>query len=445
MAAGEVLKRTWAFLSRKNASIFLAGLIFSLGMGVLYIYMPTFLRLMDHRVFDQLLKGHHNTEISDSVVIVDLDEKSLARYGQWPWPRYRVALLLEQLRRDGALAVGLDILFAEEDRTSPRVIQQQLWQELGVEIVFEGLPAALEDNDEVLASIVAQGPYTLGYFYDFQGETVQEGMEPCEPHPFNFVVLRESGAGEPSDYLMHAPHVLCNIPIIHEAASSSGFYNVAPDGDGVIRRTPLVIAYDGKLYPSLGLATLAKAFGTRQILLKVTPGGIESIVFEGIEVPLDHRGQMLLHYRGPGKTFEYFSASDVLDGVLPPGTFEDRMILIGTSAAGLKDLRSMPMDTVYPGVEAHATVADTIIMGDFLSRPDWVPGLELVLVLGLGILSTIAITWTGSYWLLLPIGLCLVGSWQGAIYLFTQKGMYVSPMMPMLTLVGNFGLELVHK
>ncbi|UCZ55468.1 CHASE2 domain-containing protein [Desulfurispirillum indicum] len=439
------LKHVLNILSRRNASTFLAGVLFSLVMAALYIYMPPFLRIMDHKVYDTILKANHATELSDAVIIVDLDEKSLASYGQWPWPRYRVALLLEQLRRGGALAVGLDILFAEEDRTSPRILQQQLQRELGVSIHFEGLPPALEDNDAVLASILEQGPYTLGYFFDFSGETVMEEHTPCKPHPFQVVTLRESGAAEPAEILLNAPYVLCNIDIISNAATSSGFYNVAPDADGIIRRTPLVIYHDGEIYPSLGLSTLAQALGTRQVLLKLTAGGVESLVFEGTEIPLDHRGQMLLHYRGPGKTFTYYSAADVLDGSVPQGAFDGRMVLIGTSAAGLKDLRSTPFDTVYPGVEAHATVADTILQGDFLARPDWVPGLELLLVLALGVVSTVAITWTRSYWLLIPLLLCLAAAWFGSTYLFTHQGIYVSPMMPMLTLAANFSLLTLLK
>ena len=145
-----------------RGTLLLTGGVFTLCMAGLFIYQPYFLRLMEHKVYDAMLRVTPAQEATEQVVIVDLDEESLEEFGQWPWPRYRVALLLEQIRRAGAVSTGLDIVFAEKDRTSPAVIQEQLQGELGVDIDFKGLPAGLEDNDAVLADILNQGNYALG-------------------------------------------------------------------------------------------------------------------------------------------------------------------------------------------------------------------------------------------------------------------------------------------
>lgn len=432
---------------RFKGLLVVTGIAFTLLMAGLFVYKPPFLKIMDLKVYDTMFQSIYSDQVTEAVVIVDLDEKSLADFGQWPWPRYRVALMLEKIRRAGAVSIGLDMVFAEEDRTSPRIIRDRLKEELGVEIGFAGLPRGLEDNDLILADILKGGPFVLGYYFDFyERGSRPEKMVPKKPaHPLSFSTLSSPGAA-PLDQLLFHPHGLTdNISPLSAAAPGSGFMNVAPDPDGVIRRVPLIMTCHEEFYPSLALAVAINILDSKNILARANPGGLESIRLGGQVVPLDPKGQLLLNYRGPGRTFKYVSAADVLKDQAGPEVFEGKIVLLGTSAAGLKDIRTTPLDSVYPGVEAQATVIDNILTGDFLYRPDWAPGLELTLTVLAGILSTVIITWLGGLWLILPLTAGAAGLWYGSLHVFDKQGLHISPMMPLLALSGSFTLLTFQK
>ncbi|SMP47891.1 adenylate cyclase [Desulfonatronum zhilinae] len=436
----------------QRGRLFLAGLLFTCLMAGLYVLQPRFLQFLDYKVYDALFQATHATTTSGAVAVVDLDEASLAEYGQWPWPRYRVALLVEKIRRAGAAAIALDIVFAEEDRTSPVVMRRMLKNELGVDMDFTGLPPGLEDNDAVLAGMLAQGPYVLGYYFRVEGlddrdapetdtDASQAGAKARTlPRPLNIALIRTPDARAVEQALFAAGDVVTNIPVLGKAAPTSGFINVGADMDGIVRRAPLAMFWDEQIYPSLALAAVLQAVGADTAVLRLTSGGTETLRVADRTIPLDGRGRMLLHYRGGRQTFPTHSVRDVLQDRLTPGDLKDKIVFIGTSAAGLMDIRSTPLDPFFPGVEAQATVADTIIAGDFLSRPDWAPGLELILVLGMGLLSTLALVHLGGLWPLVPVLLLAGAAWFGSRHGLAETGLYISPLMPLLTLVGNFSL-----
>ncbi len=437
----QFLRKLFGLRALKSLPL-MTGSIFTAFMAGLFIFQPQFLRVIELNVFDAVFRLSYDGKVNESVIIVDLDEASLSEFGQWPWPRYRVALMLEKIRRDGAASIALDMVFAELDRTSPYIIQQQLEDELGVSMSFSNLPQGLEDNDQILANILEGGPFTLGFYFDLVRDHVLQPVSNnrAHIHPLRIATVSEPGAPPLSDSLFHAAGITGNIDILSKAVDSSGFMNVAADPDGIIRRVPLLMSYDDNYYPSLALAALLNALGLNQAAVRSSAGGVESIRIGAQTIPLDSRGQLLLNYRGPGKSFPYVSASDILSDRTSQGLFQDKIVFIGTSAAGLKDIRSTPLDNVFPGVEAHATVVDNILTGDFLHRPDWALGTELILILAAGIASTIIIIWLSGLWLVLPLMLCAAGLWFGTMYLFQSQGIYFSPFMPLLTLAGNFSL-----
>lgn len=445
-------------LQWQRGRLLLAGLIFTCLTAGMYVFQPRLLQYLECKVYDVLFQAAHSRNVSGAVAVVDLDEESLAAYGQWPWPRYRVALLVEKIRRAGASAIALDIVFAEEDRTSPRVMRRMLKTELGVDMDFAGLPEGLEDNDALLANILKQGPYVLGYYFrvgnldeaggpatlEFAGERpAVEANEPenlAHPPALNAAVLRAPGAVGPDQALFTAGDVVGNISVLAQASPDAGFINVGADRDGIVRRSPLVMAWDGRIYPSLALAAVLTATGAETAVLRLTSGGAESLRVAGRTVPLDGRGRMLLHYRGGRRTIPTHSVRDVLQDRLKVGALDGKIVFIGTSAAGLMDIRSTPLDSFYPGVEAQATAADTMISGDFLHRPDWAPGLELILVVGMGLVSTFFLIRLGGLRPLALVALLGGSAWFGAQYALSGKGMYISPLMPLITLAGNFSL-----
>lgn len=420
-----------------------AGALFTFFMSALFIINPHFLSMLELKVYDSIFRSSYSDSSSKAIIIVDIDEQSLSQFGQWPWPRYRVALMLEKIRRDGAASIGLDIIFAEEDRTSPKIVQQQLLIELGVEIGFTGLPQGLEDNDQILANILKNGPFTLGYYFDLYHEVTDAASKEIpsdDLHPVQLAVVSTKDAIPLEETLFHAGRITGNIPALSTAAPRSGFLNVSPDPDGIIRRVPLLMSYKEEIFPSLALGALLNVLDSKQVLIRTTSGGPESMRVGSQQIPLDSRGQLLLNYRGPAKSFKYVSAGDILQDKVPPGTFEGKIVFVGTSAAGLKDIRSTPLDHIYPGVEAHATIIDNILTGDFLQRPDWALGLELSTVIAAGAISTLFLAWIGGVWIVIPIIFCAAGAWWGSQYFFQNHGLYFSPFMPLLTLVGNFSL-----
>ncbi len=439
MARGAAFQSWLKNIVKGNLLILTVGVAVTTLMVIMYVSRPAFLSLLDKKLYDSILASEHNEAVTGVPAIVDLDEHSLQEYGQWPWPRYRVALLLKKITELGAASVGLDVVFAEPDRTSPVVLQKDLGQDLKVNLDFSGLPPQLMDNDKVLARELASGPYVLGYPFNF--ETPVPGAHGCELIPLNAAVLRTPGAAESTLY--QAPDVICNLPVLNEAAPASGFFSTVPDQDGVLRSTPLVIEWNGELYPSLSLASLMLAKDINQIILKMGPDGVESLKIRERVVPVDPQGRMLIHYRGGSRTFPYYSAADVLQNKLPKDALKDNIVFLGTSAAGLKDLRSTPLASVYPGVEAHATVVDNILAGDFISRPYWAPGLEASLIVVFGVLSTVLLFGSRAVLSVIPLAVCAAGAWFGSVWLFRAQGMFVSPLMPLITLGLNFtGLTL---
>jgi adenylate cyclase len=397
----------------------------------LYVFQPAFLHFLDLKLYDQLLRSRGTREPTGKVVIVDLDERSLAQYGQWPWPRYRVALLLGRLQQAGALSVGLDILLAEPDRTSPAILKSELKRDLGLDVNFSGLPAELEDNDRLLAGLLAQGPYVLSLYFDFLGSGRQADAAHLPP-ALNLSVARNSKAPPAGGDLLSAASVVPPLPSLSSACRSAGFFNTVSDRDGVIRRLPLLIEYGSRVYPALALATLIEAGGLGSPVLRIGDAGPESLgLGRGIAVPLDPQARVMIDFLGPARTFPTVSAAAVLEGAAP-ALLDGAVVLVGTSVAGLKDIRTTPYGPDVPGVEVHATVIDNILSGRYITVPDWAPGLELFLLWAAGLCTILCLTFFRPLPIVLPLAALLAGLWWGARWLLEAKGMHISPLHPYL-------------
>jgi adenylate cyclase len=225
-----------------------------------------------------------------------------------------------------------------------------------------------------------------------------------------------------------------------QAAAGSGFFNISPEADGVLRRVPLIIEHKDKLYPSLALGTLMKALGVKDVLLKSGRNGVDSLYLNETAIPLTSNGGLLIRFRGKGRTFDYVSATDVLSDRIPGEKFQGKIVFVGTSASGLKELKPTPFDPVFPGVEVHATVVDNILKKDFISRPRWAAGLESLGVLVLGLISALILAWTGAAWSSLLLGVIGAGVWQASVWTFRNQGIFISPVLPLIVLVCNFSI-----
>ena len=428
----ELLKR---FFKKDQLILLGAGVAVSLLILALYLSQPKFLHLLELKIYDNYLRQYHQPVATQVPVIIDLDEKSLSELGQWPWPRYRVALLLKYLTSAGAVAVASDVIFSEPDRTSPEIMKADIKKELHIDMDFTGLPEDLMDYDHLLAHNLKGGPYILGF--DFSRETKVDRGD-CRVRPARVAVLSPPGAPSPHDFLPKCDRMICPIPVLAEAAPEIGFITITPDMDSVYRRVPLLFSHNGQFYPSLALATLMQASNQKNLILKMSSVGIESIRLNNMVIPTDGRGRLLINYRGGMKTFDYISAADVLARKLPPDSLRGRIAFIGTSASGLKDIRATPLDPGFPGVEAHATIVDNILSGQLLSVPDWAPGLEFLGILAGGLATTLLLMWARASWIILPVFGMGCFMWYGSVYFYREQDYFISPMYSYITLGFTF-------
>jgi PAS domain S-box-containing protein len=385
--------------------------------------------------------GHRKP--AGNIVIVDIDESSLSRFGQWPWPRYRLALLLQKIKDLGAASVGIDMLFSEADRTSPATLRSDLLRNRQINVEFKGLPEDMMDHDRIFANTLSRGPFVLGFKFFFRKQT--QKPRNCLLQSLNVAWLNAPQRENASHSLFSASDVICSIDPISKSVSYGGFLNATPDIDGVLRRATLLIEYQGEFFPSLALATLMRTLGTKQVFLKKGRYGVESIHLDETIIPVDAKCNMLMNYRGKGKSFEYISAGDILNGIITKEKLKGKIVFIGSSAAGLGGYEQTPVDSVYPDVEIHATAVDNILQGDFFSRPHWatISGLSAILIVG--IVSSFAIAWFGplSNCTILAIG--LLGCWYGSTWILNSYGILLSPLFPIMILVANFTALMIIK
>jgi adenylate cyclase len=398
----------------------------------LHLLRPALLARADLAVYDRLLAASPLRAPSGRVALVEVDERSLAEGGRWPWPRDRVAGLLDRIRALGAAAVGLDVLFAEPDAAADAPG--------GAGRAPDDLPA-LSARDAVLEAALGRGAVVIGYAFTFDRPVDR----PCRLRSLG--LARAAGGGALTE-VPRASGVLCSLAPFGEAAASSGFMNASADADGILRRMPQIIAFGGEVYPSLALATVASVrtgVAPRQFGVADRVGRWPVLWLEDRDILLDADGSLLVRFRGPAGTFPHFSAVDVLQERVPAGALAGRIVFVGVSALGLGDTVATPLGNFLPGAEVHATVADNLVRGDFVRRPPAATALELglVLVAAVGVaLSVVLLGWRWTLPLALGDGVLL---WLGAGWLLGARGSYISPLFPTLALVGALGIAALHR
>ncbi len=433
-----------AFLAKPKKMegwIFLVGLVFTLVLAALYIYQPEFFRFMNYKIYDTFLRSAetpHSGQVQANPVIVDIDEKSLARFGQWPWPRYRIGLLLEKLRDMGASSVGMDMFFPEADRTSPAALQEDLAQRYGIRIDLQGIPQSLRNNDKAMAEILSSGPFVLGYKFLFPGD--ENAPRECLLHPVQAVITGRTGAVDVSSGLYRATGATCSISLLASSAPFSGFFNIIQDPDGVLRHAPLLIEYNNRLYPSLALATILESSGSRRVILESDSHGLNGIVIGGTTIPVDSKANMLIGFPAGNPGFHHLSAADILLDRISPEQIRGKTVLLGTSATGIEKYQTTPVTTALPGVDIHAIIVNNILKREFISSPYWAGGVELLLILVCGTLSSFVLARMRA---ILGLSITIAGGaglWFAAERLMQTGGIFISPLFPMITLGVNFSM-----
>jgi HD-GYP domain-containing protein (c-di-GMP phosphodiesterase class II) len=397
-------------------------------VAVLHLLRPGLLARADLAVYDRLLAATSPRAPSGRVVLVEVDERTLVEAGRWPWPRDRVADLLDRVRALGAVAIGLDIVFAEADTGGDA----------------PGAPgqgaggSVLSARDAALAAALGRGPFVLGYAFTFDRPVDR----PCH---LRSIGLARTGTGGGLTQVPRAAGVLCSLAPLGEAAASSGFMNASPDADGVLRRMPLIIEFGGEIYPSLALATLRAGLRVDRLGVNDPAAGWPALWLGDRQIPLDADGSVLVRFRGPAGSIPRLSAIDVLRQRVSADALAGRIVFVGVSALGLGDTVATPLGTFLPGAEIQATIADNLLLADFVRRPPGVTvaelGLVLCAVVGVA-LGAAGLGWRWSVPLAIAGGLLL---WLGAGWLLAREGWYVSPLFPTIALVGAVGVAAVHR
>ncbi|MEQ8391408.1 MAG: adenylate/guanylate cyclase domain-containing protein [Thalassospira sp.] len=382
------------------------------------------------------------------VRIIDIDERSLEEMGQWPWPRTRLAGLVYRLRSAGARVVGFDVVFAEPDRTSPaRVVQD--WPK-GREIdEITKLAETLPDHDNLFAQFI-RGTGQVVTAVQLTNKSVDSPPRQVG----NFSVSGEAGR-KLSDFIAVLPGAAKNLEVIENAASGNALVNVSPEQDGIVRRVPLLAALDHPLpvigmpvYPTLSLEmlrVLQDAPHTMNVRMSGASGstrwtqseGIEAIRVGKITIPTDHAGNMWVHFSGHQKA-RYISAADVMNDSLPQGSLRDTFVLIGTSAAGLLDLRSTPLDPVLPGVEIHAEMLEQMLLEHFLTRPYWAAETEMLVLLLLGLFFVMSVPRLGAVWPALIGGTLAFGAFGFSWWAYETRLLLIDPVYPLISLLAVY-------
>ncbi|HEY3158097.1 MAG TPA: CHASE2 domain-containing protein [Vicinamibacterales bacterium] len=388
--------------SRPRLFLLLCGLVPALAASWFSLLRPPFLTPLEYRAYDLLVRSAEMKPQSGQVVIVDVDERSLATVGQWPWRRDVVAGLVTRLRDMGASVVALDIIFAEPDRNG------------GV------------DADAALAGALAGGRVVIGYAMTFDTPTGAT----CVDRPFPLAIVRADDETEESFF--RAKGAICSLPALSAAAGASGFLNAAPDPDGLLRRAPLLLEHSGRVYPALALAAVASTTGSRDAALRVSDVNSASLTLGSRRVPLDGKSNMLLRYRGGKRTFPYLSAADVLSGRVPPDAVRGKVVFVGTTALGTREVVATPLDTLFTGVEVQATVADNLLQQDSVHRPAYAVALETEVTFGLGIALVLLVRKKGIGWGTAAATTGLVMLWGAAILLMSAMSVLLSPLFPTL-------------
>ena len=395
----QLLSKHWP-----RTVVTLIPLVFALmhASGILRIGV---LQRLDDIIYDARLRATMPQTIDDRIVIVDIDEKSLAEIGRWPWGRNKLADLVGELLDNQKVALlGFDVVFAEADDSSglkrlKQLAQNEMRDQAGFVEKLNQIQASL-DYDAVFSKAIEKRPVVMGYYFTSDRDGRVNGVLPSP------VMGRESLQGRPIKFTSWNGFG-ANIETIAKAAPMGGFFNSITEGDGVVRSIPLLAEYKGQYYESLSLAMFRMLIG----LPTVEPGfpqerflarsyqGLESILLKqgskSLALPVDDRVATLVPFRGNGGvnggSFRYISASDVLAKRVPSGSLKGKIILLGTTAPGLLDLRVTPVGETYPGVETHANVISGFLDGKVFVKPDYAIGFEVIILILSGLTLALAL------------------------------------------------------
>ena len=411
--------RRW--FARRFGYARLVCLALLIGLAALRIADPAAIEELRVRTFDAFQAIEPRKKTARPVTIVDIDEKSLAKLGQWPWPRTRIADLIANLTKLGAVVIAFDIVFAEPDRLNPDAAAdtiRNLDEETRTKL------RALPSNDQIFADAMRRSRVVLG----------ESGLPyVISEYDTALPVTGLAMLGEaPQPFMLDFAGLLRNVHVLEQAAAGRGLFTIRPERDGIVRRVPMIMQAQGATMPSVSFEMLRVATGTDTIFIKTDKAGIKSVAVKGFEIPTDRNGQLWVHFAHYDPSL-YVSAVDLLEGNVKPEMIARKLVLIGTSAVGLNDIKTTPVDPALPGVEVHAQVLESALTRTVLSQPNYGIAIEFCAAIVLGILVIAFAPLFG------PISLVAVGALFASLlvgtswYFYTQHRLLIDFTYPLLS------------
>ena len=403
------------------------GLAQTWGAGLLILLLC--LRVIDPlpieelrlRVFDFFQVIEPRTATERPVVIVDIDDDSLNRLGQWPWPRTRVSDLISELGRLNAVSIAFDVVFSEPDRVSPQIAAATF---RGLDEETRAKLRLLPNNDELMAEAMRTTKVILGE----SGLPTIPQQENTALTPYGIATL----GNDPRPFLLNFPGLLRNISVLEKAAAGHGLFSIRPERDGIVRRVPIVMMAENRIVPSLTFEVLRVATGSPTILIRTDDSGIKGVRIPGFELPTDSHGQVWLHFARHDQAL-YVSAADILEGRVPREKISGKLVFIGASAVGLSDLKTTATEPAMPGVEVHAQVLESILTNAILTSPNYALSLELVVATIMGVMAIALVPLLGPRYLFVFGGAFFVLLPAGSWYAFKQHKLLIDFTFPLLS------------
>jgi adenylate cyclase len=415
------LRRLRRWFGRKFGYARLICLALLIGFAGLRVADPGPIQELRIRTFDTFQRIDPRVKTARPVTIVDIDEKSLAKLGQFPWPRTRIADLVTDLARLGAVVIAFDVIFSEPDRLNPDVAADT-FRDLDDE--SRARLRALPSNDRLFADAMRRSRVVLG---ESGLPYVISELDQTLPVT-GLAMLGE----DPQRFMFRFTGLLRNTPVLEQAAGGRGMLTINPERDGIVRRVPMIMQAQGTIMPSLSFETLRLATGTDTIFIKSDQAGIQSIGVKGFSIPTDRNGQLWVHFARHDPLI-YLSAIDVLDGSVAPEKIKGKLVLVGTSAVGLNDIKTTPVSAAMPGVEIHAQVLEAALTKSLLTQPPYGAALEFLAALLLGILVIAFAPMLG------PVRLVAVGALFATLligtswYFYTRHRLLIDFTYPLLS------------
>ncbi len=425
---------------------FTIGILLTLASHQIYREDFEFFNLAELKAYDFKVRQRGVRPVSGQVAIVAVDEKSLTEQGRWPWPRSKLATLVDKLSAAGVAAIGFDILFPEpQTAVQIQTIKEMAKEEDLSNIKGDELIKKLEksvNSDTIFADSLANSERAiLGYFADPTGESPM-GKKVAELDPriqeflpfFEYSIIQRTDKPEDNVYFRPINGMGISIYELASSANSGGFVSFLPELDGVVRFIPLVQQIKEFLFPPLSLQLIHQATQAN-LAVQVAPYGIDAVQVADIVIPTNEYGDYLINWYGPGKTFDHFSATDVLTEKLGAEELQNKIIIVGATAAAIHDLHTTAFGTLYPGVEAHANVIENVLNQDFLMRPNWFGYLDVAMIFVTGIILSVVSLYFKALVMAIMTIIGVVAYIFTDFYLFNNQGLWVSTVYPIFTQV----------